>query len=74
MFAPFGRLQEDASSASIPWDGAVAVGAVVEGQVHARKEYGVLCDLAAHPDVVGLVAPEQVNTNNQATMLSLTHS
>lgn len=28
--------------------------------MHARKEYGVLCDLSAHPDVVGLVAPEQV--------------
>ena len=46
--------------AGIPWDDAVAVGAVVQGEVHARKQYGVLCDLAAHPDVVGLVAPEQV--------------
>ena len=46
--------------AGIPWDDAVAVGAVVQGDVHARKQYGVLCDLAAHPDVVGLVAPEQV--------------
>ena len=60
------------SAASIPWDGAVAVGAVVEGQVHARKEYGVLCDLAAHADVVGLVAPEQVHIT--ATSCSACHT
>ena len=39
---------------------ALSIGAVVKGQVHERKDYGVLCDLAAHPDVVGLVMPEQV--------------
>ena len=32
----------------------------VHGEVHARKDYGLLCDLQAHADVVGLVAPHQV--------------
>jgi hypothetical protein len=30
------------------------------GQVHEVKQYGLLCDLAAHADVVGLAAPHQV--------------
>lgn len=34
--------------------------AAVPGEVHAAKEYGLLCDLEAHADVVGLVAPHQV--------------
>lgn len=29
----------------------------VKGTIHGAKEYGLLCDLEAHPDVVGLVAP-----------------
>lgn len=32
----------------------------VPGEVHAAKDYGLLCDLAAHEDVVGLAAPHQV--------------
>jgi rRNA biogenesis protein RRP5 len=32
----------------------------VSGEVHGVKDYGVLCDMAAHPDVVGLAAPHQV--------------
>ena len=54
------RSQREADPTAEVWDTALSIGAIVEGQVHARKEYGVLCDLAAHPDVVGLVMPEQV--------------
>lgn len=32
----------------------------VRGEVHDVKEYGVLCDMQGHPDVVGLAAPHQV--------------
>jgi hypothetical protein len=32
----------------------------VPGEVHAAKEYGLLCDLEAHADVVGLAALHQV--------------
>ena len=28
--------------------------------MHDVKDYGIVCDLAANPDVVGLVAPQQV--------------
>ena len=54
------RAQKEADPTAQVWDTELSIGATVEGQVHARKEYGVLCDLAAHPDVVGLVMPEQV--------------
>jgi len=54
------RAQREADPTAEVWDTALSIGAIIEGQVHARKEYGVLCDLAAHPDVVGLVMPEQV--------------
>ena len=53
------RKEADAAAAEL-WAAELSVSAVVSGRVHARKDYGVLCDLAAHPDVVGLVTPEQV--------------
>lgn len=36
----------------------------VPGEVHAAKDYGLLCDLAAHEDVVGMAAPNQVRAGN----------
>lgn len=56
---PCRALKEADANAEV-WGAALSIGAVVKGHVHARQEYGVLCDLAAHPDVVGLVVPEQV--------------
>ena len=50
----------------------------VPGEVHASKDYGLICDLAAHEDVVGMAAPHQVRRvyamfwgveSNQAVML-----
>ena len=54
------RAQREADPTAEVWDTALSIGAIVKGEVHARKDYGVMCDLAAHPDVVGLVTPEQV--------------
>ena len=42
------------------WEGAFALGGLAEARVHSVKEYGTLCDMAAHADVVGLAAPHQV--------------
>lgn len=36
------------------------IGSIARGAVHDVKDYGIVCDLAANPDVVGLVAPQQV--------------
>ena len=32
--------------------------------MHDVKDYGIVCDLAANPDVVGLVATQQVRRSN----------
>lgn len=32
----------------------------VQGSVHEVKDYGTLCDLDVHPDIVGVAAPHQV--------------
>ena len=39
---------------------AVSCCAAVRATVDDVKEYGTLCDLEGHPDVVGLAAPRQV--------------
>lgn len=48
------------SESATDWEGAFGLGRLAEGSVHSVKEYGTLCDMAAHPDVVGLAAPHQV--------------
>eukprot|EP00887_Chlorella_sp_A99_P001742 scaffold19.g1742.t1 len=52
--------QGDEAASEVDWDRLFAIGTVVEGSVHDVKEYGILCDLQPHPDVVGLAAPHQV--------------
>lgn len=41
--------------------GELPVGGRAAGSVHDVKDYGVVCDLDAHPDIVALVTPHQVN-------------
>ena len=48
-----------AEGTPVDWSGEFSVGAVVEGEVHELKEYGAVCDLHGHPDLLGLVAPHQ---------------
>jgi len=45
--------------AAVDW-GALPLGGLVAGAVHDVRDYGVLCDLDGHPDVVALVSPGQV--------------
>lgn len=52
-------LGDDATVGGIEWASAFPIGATVSGQVHEIKEYGIICDVDAHPDVVGLVAFHQ---------------
>lgn len=37
------------------------IGGRAAGSVHDVKDYGVVCDLEAHADVVALATPDQVN-------------
>jgi rRNA biogenesis protein RRP5 len=48
-----------AAGAPPDWAAALAVGALALGEVSEERVYGLVCDLAAHPDVVGLAAPHQ---------------
>ncbi len=48
-----------AAGAPPDWAAALAVGALALGEVSEERAYGLVCDLAAHPDVVGLAAPHQ---------------
>ncbi|EFN56095.1 hypothetical protein CHLNCDRAFT_145628 [Chlorella variabilis] len=50
-------LSNDA--ADVDW-AAFAIGGIAPGEVHEAKGYGLICDLEAHADVVGLVAPHQM--------------
>ncbi|PRW20900.1 RRP5-like protein [Chlorella sorokiniana] len=60
----FSDLEEAArlssEGADVDWATTFPIGGVVPGEVHAAKDYGLLCDLAAHEDVVGLAATHQV--------------
>ena len=38
---------------------ALPLGGLVAGSVHDVRDYGVLCDLEGHPDIVALVSPGQ---------------
>ena len=61
LFEDLERAEElsVAEGTPVDWSGEFSVGAVVEGEVHELKEYGVVCDLRGHPDLLGLVAPHQ---------------
>lgn len=54
------REGADGGSA-VDWS-ELPLGGMVGGAVHDVREYGVLCDLAGHPDVVALVSPGQART------------
>eukprot|EP00873_Tetraselmis_striata_P024001 jgi/Tetstr1/444265/TSEL_032157.t1 len=43
----------------VDWASAFAIGSAVDGQVHELKDYGVVCDLNGHEDLLGLVAHHQ---------------
>lgn len=40
----------------------------VSGTVSEVKDYGVLCDVDAHPDIVGIAAPNQVGAGVWAAL------
>ncbi|KAL6772122.1 hypothetical protein ACKKBG_A29005 [Auxenochlorella protothecoides x Auxenochlorella symbiontica] len=44
----------------VAWEEQVPIGGAVQGSVHEVKDYGTLCDLDVHPDIVGVAAPHQV--------------
>ena len=52
--------KEETELEALDWSRVFAIGSVVQGQVHGVREYGVLCDLDPHSDVVGVVVPEQM--------------
>jgi rRNA biogenesis protein RRP5 len=47
----------DASPSSSLWMADLAPGSLVRATVHDHKPYGVLCDLEAHEDLVGVLLP-----------------
>lgn len=53
------RNAAEPSAEQVNW-AELAIGGRAAGAVHDVKEYGVVCDLDAHADVVALAAPEQV--------------
>eukprot|EP00890_Picochlorum_soloecismus_P005949 jgi/Picsp_1/6355/NSC_03704-R1_protein rrp5 homolog len=53
------NMEQDPDSA-INWEKDFAFGSNVEARVHSIKDYGVLCDLTLHPDIVGLVPNDQL--------------
>ena len=53
------RAEANAEGADSDWN-KTPIGAIAKGAVHDVKEYGVVCDLSANPDVVGLAATHQV--------------
>ncbi len=51
----------------IDWESAFPYGDQVNVTVHSIKEYGILCDFEEYPDVVGLVAMDQVASLKEMT-------
>jgi rRNA biogenesis protein RRP5 len=52
-----GNAEGGNNNADVDWPAAFPFGGSVQAEVHEVKDYGVICDLAAHADVVGLIAP-----------------
>ena len=40
---------------------SLAIGSAATGHVHEVQDYGVVCDLDANPDIVGLISTHQVS-------------
>ena len=53
------RAEANAEGAESDW-AKTPIGRIAKGAVHDVKDYGVVCDLEANPDVVGLAATHQV--------------
>ena len=51
--------QEEDKDAVINWS-KLALGSAAAGSVHDVQDYGIVCDLEAHPDLVGLLSTQQV--------------
>lgn len=51
---------EPVESNPVKWEGDFAVGATADVSVHEKKDYGLVFDFSAHPDVLGLAAKHQV--------------
>ena len=51
---------EPDESNPVKWEGDFAVGATADVSVHEKKDYGLVFDFSAHPDVLGLAAKHQV--------------
>ena len=51
--------QEADKDAVVDWS-QLAPGTLAAGSVHDVQEYGIVCDLEAHPDLVGLLNTQQV--------------
>ena len=56
------RCRAEANSEGSESDWAkTPIGSIAKGAVHDVKDYGIVCDLEANPDVVGLAATHQVS-------------
>ena len=51
--------QEAEEASAVDW-GKLAIGGAATGRVHEVQDYGIVCDLDQHPDIVGLVSTHQV--------------
>jgi hypothetical protein len=54
-----GDGSSEGAAAAVDWAGLFPPGKVVSASVHELRDYGTVMDLEAHPDVVGLVVPDQ---------------
>ena len=53
------RNAAEDSAGQVDW-AELPIGGRAAGSVHDVKDYGVVCDLEAHADVVALATPDQV--------------
>ena len=54
------RAEANAEGSESDW-AKTPIGSIAKGAVHDVKDYGIVCDLEANPDVVGLAATHQVH-------------
>ena len=54
-------MQHDEETEAIPWQTSLGAGSVIDVTVHEHKDYGIVCDFAAFPDLVGLASPHQAS-------------
>lgn len=60
LFCSLGhRSAAEPAASQVEWS-ELPIGGRAAGRVHDVKDYGVVCDLDAHADVVALATPDQV--------------